>query len=172
MGWVRGGGLHARRDRRVPAAVAYSERYRWGVGEIATIDALIRLWSGDLRPLAMAEDPEGGAPLDRVAAQVARGITGIAFGVWSQAATDLRAANARLRVDDSRALTAYTTAAEALAVAASGTPRAAHHLLDQLGAVPLRAAAALEPEIRLTRLDALTWLHDGDPAAEPAALAS
>lgn len=162
---------HALCERHVPIAVAYGERYRWGVGEIAMLDAVMRLWSGDVRPLAMAEDPEAGAPLDWVATQIARGITGIAFGVWSQAATDLRAANARLRVDDSRALTAYTTAAEALAMAASGTTRAAHHLLDQLRTVPLRAAAALEPEIRLVRLDTLTWLHDEDPAREAASLA-
>ncbi|MBT0993000.1 hypothetical protein KIN34_01675 [Cellulomonas sp. DKR-3] len=160
--------------RHLPLARAHAERYRWGVGEIVFVDVLTRLWSGDLAVLAdeglrsVGQEP---VPLDWVAEQAARGVAGILVGAWSQAAVDLRAANARLRVNDRGGMAAYTTAAEALAVAATGSANAARLLLDAIRAMPLRAAAALEPEVRLLSLDALAWLRDPAVAAEAAELA-
>lgn len=160
---------HALLERHAAIAAASGERYRSGADEVVMVGALVTLWSGDLSPLAPPD--EDAVPRDWVALQVARGLSGIVYGVWSQAATDLRAANARLHADDTGGMAAYTTAAEALAVAASGSSLAARHLLARVRSMPLRAAAAVEPEIRLLELDALTWLRDADLAFEASSLA-
>ena len=161
-------------ERHLPVAEALADRYRWGVGEIYVVDILTRLWSGDLSVLeeenlrTLDENP---VAIDWVALQAAKGIAGILFGAWSQAATELRAANARLRVNDRGGMIAFTTAAEALAVAASGATNAARHLLASVEATPLRAAAALEPEVRMLKLDALAWLRDPGVKVEASLLA-
>lgn len=160
--------------RHLHVAQATTDRYRWGVGEIVVVDVLTRLWSGDLSVLedenldALDENP---VAIDWVALQAAKGIAGILFGAWSQAALELRAANARLRVNDRGGMIAFTTAAEALAVAASGSTNAARHLLLSVEAAPLRSAAAFEPEIRLLKLDAQTWLRDPGIKVEASMLA-
>ena len=161
-------------ERHLHVAQTVTDRYRWGVGEIYVVDVLTRLWAGDLTVLEeenlrlLDANP---VAIDWVALQAAKGIAGILFGAWSQAAMELRAANARLRVNDRGGMIAFTTAAEALAVAASGSTNAARHLLLSVEAAPLRSAAALEPEIRLLKLDALAWLRDPGVKVEATMLA-
>ena len=161
-------------ERSVPVAQTLLHRYRWTLGEIYTSSVLARLWSGDLTALDdenLRTFDDNPVVIDWVALQSAKGIAAIMYGTWSQAASELRAANARLRVNDRGGMIAYTAAAEALAVAASGSTNAARQLLLSVAATPLRSAAALEPEIRLLTLDALAWLRDPGVTVEASTLA-
>jgi len=161
-------------ERQLAVARANVDHYRWSIGELQIVDVLARMWSGDLSGLESdltVDDDAHPVAMDWIAMQAARGIAEIQYGAWSQAAVDLRAANARLRVVDRGGMAAYTTAAEALAVAATGSSTAARHLLDSVAATPLRAAAAVEPEVRLLRVDALAWLRDPGVKVEASLLA-
>ncbi|WP_197021621.1 LuxR family transcriptional regulator [Cellulomonas sp. HZM] len=161
--------------RYLPVSRAHGERYRWATGEITLVGMLASLWQGDVSALrvdALHAVQDEAVPVDWVAAQAGRGLAGVAHGSWSQAATDLRAANARLRVSDRGGIASFTLAAEALAVAASGSSSSARQLLAGIAGEPLRAASALEPEIRLLVLDTLGWLRDPGLTVEAAALAT
>ncbi|GEL95041.1 helix-turn-helix transcriptional regulator [Cellulomonas composti] len=162
-------------ERYLPVARAHGDHYRWAAGEIVTAAFTVVLWAGwldELEDAAGALDPESPVVLDWVAAQAGRGFVGIARGAWSQAAGDLRAANARLRLSDRGGMWGYTGAAEALANAASGSTALARRQLEQLATTPPRSAAVYDGEVRLLRLDTLAWLRDPGVADEARTLAS
>ena len=159
--------------RYLPVALAHLDHYRWAPGEIAIGMFSVQMWSGELGALgALGEDLEGeGVVLDWVAAQASRGLVAMAQGSWSQAAADLRAANARSQGGDRGGASGYTGAAEALAAAAAGNATLARQLLDILPRRPLRASALFGAEIRLLRVDTLAWLRDPGTRVEAESLA-
>jgi DNA-binding CsgD family transcriptional regulator len=146
----------------LPVAAAHADRYPWAQGEITFVSRIVRLWSGEIDEAEVAGPPHGDAryAIDWVAAQAARGLAACTRGAWSQAASDLRAANVRLEAGDRGGLLGYTLAAEALARAASGAAASARRLLAAIDVAPLRTSAVFDAEVRLLRVDALAWLRD------------
>jgi DNA-binding CsgD family transcriptional regulator len=162
--------------RYLPLAQAQVDRDRWAPGEIAVVALLVRLWSGEVDgleadPTVRLDSDLPHAP-DWVARQAGRGLVAIARGAWSQAVTDLRAANVRLRHGDRAGLYGYTAAAEALARAASGGGASVRQVLTAAEASPLRTSGAYEAEARLLRVDTLAWLRDPAVCDEAATLAT
>lgn len=162
--------------RYLPVAQAHADRHRWAAAEIEVAGLVARLWSGDVERLAAeveaepAGDPAPG--VDWATVQAGRGLLAMARGAWSNAAAELSAANAPLRVGDRAGVRAYTLAAEALARAASGDAAGARRVLAALAATPLRASAVFEPEVRLLRLDAAAWLGEAGVRESATALAA
>lgn len=161
--------------RYLPVALAHTDRYRWAPAEIAASAFVARLWSGDIERLESDEvvHLDHGAPLviGWAVAQAGRGLLAMARGAWSQAATDLCAANARLQLSDRGGISLYTVAAEALARAASGAGARARQLLMSIDSTPLRAAAVFEAEVRLLRVDTVAWLREATVQDDAEALA-
>lgn len=161
--------------RYLPVALAHTDRSRWAPGEVAVAAFVARLWSGDVERLESEEvvdvEPDGQIVNGWAVAQAGRGLLAIAEGAWSQAVTDLSAANSRLPTGDRMGISLYGLAAEALARAASGAGTRARDQLAVIDATPLRAGAAFEAEVRLLRVDTLAWLRDNGVRDDAAALA-
>ena len=152
-----------------PVALAHKDIYRGAASEIMIVAFLSQLWSGDLAAFDAVASAGLAIPhssIEWAGSHVVRGLVAAARGAWSTARTELHAANVRFGVSDSGGMAPFTLAGEALAAAATGDTGGARTLLATVDALPRRATAGVESELRLLRLDTLLWLQD------PAALAS
>jgi DNA-binding CsgD family transcriptional regulator len=136
---------------------------------------LVHLWSGDVERAEALMAPQS-RPRNFFSGYYAFsnmgcGLVLAAHGQWSDAWRELRLAGARFSVIDPTGLAAYALAVQAVAAAAVGEGPAARRLLAEVARTPLRAAAAVESDVRLHVLDAGAWLRRDGLRADALALA-
>lgn len=158
---------------RLDEAVALAERFelvaaahpegspQWTGVAIGIAHFLARLWSGDVAGAEQVMRPGDGTRLSTYDAfgHMGRGLIAAAHGRWTDARREHQAASARFAVADPAGIAAYATAAEAVAVAATGDATTARALIEEARGAPLRMSAAVESDLRLLLLDAGAWLR-------------
>jgi DNA-binding CsgD family transcriptional regulator len=161
--------------QHLPTAVAHQEELPWLAGEMEVAEFLVRLWSGDveraealMRPQARPRNFFSGY---YAFSNMGCGLVLAARGQWSDAWRELRLAGARFSVVDPTGLAAYALAVQAVAAAAVGEGSVARQLLAEVARTPLRAASAVESDVRLHVLDAGAWLRRDGLRADALALA-
>lgn len=160
--------------RKFQPVLAHPQSHREAASELAIVGFLSQLWAGEITALEGMMGtglPVGHSAIQWAGAHLSRGLVAAARGSWSASRTELHAANVRFAVSDSGGTAPYALATEALAAAATGDEAAARTLLATLAAMPRRATAVLESELRLLRLDTLIWLDDANAVGEARALA-
>lgn len=161
--------------KHLPTAVAHQEELPWLAGEIEVAEFLVHLWAGDVERAEALMTPHA-RPRNFFSGYYAfsnmgSGLVLAAHGQWSDAWRELRLAGARFSVVDPTGLAAYALAVQAVAAAAVGEGPSARRVLAEVERTPLRAAAAVESEVRLHVLDAGAWLRRDGLRADALALA-
>ncbi|MBO3094627.1 helix-turn-helix transcriptional regulator [Cellulomonas dongxiuzhuiae] len=177
MGLGESGRLHeafALCTRFGEIAAAHEDLHRWGRGEVLVATFFTLLWSGEVEAVRAALAPTAAdAPIavEWATVHTALGLLAIADGSWNDARTHLATARARFDETDLTGLASYSLTAEATAAAACGDAAAARDLLEQASRASVGSARAMEGDLRVRRLDALSWLRSADLVAEARAVA-
>lgn len=151
-------------SRYLSVVQAHPALHRWEPAVFTLIQFVTLLSTGELRAAARTL-PLAGGMVDLVSRHQRQGVLAAAYGDWSTARHELRAANARLRLRDSMGMLPYTLAVEAKVAAADGDATSARALLEELRDTTRRCSLVTGAFLDLHALDALVWLQDAGATA-------